>query len=70
MRYELKKGARAVCLLKGLYGLKQAPRLTDDGVSATVHRHKFSSSYSDPCLYARKEKSEFMVSALCADNLT
>jgi hypothetical protein len=66
---EFKKGAPALRLLKGLYGLKQAPRLWNDAVNATVHRLNCTRCNSDPCLYVRKEKSEFVIIALYVDDL-
>jgi len=66
---EFKKKAPALRLLKGLYGLKQAPRLWNDAVNATLHRLNFTRCNYDPCLYARKEKSEFVIVALYVDDL-
>jgi hypothetical protein len=66
---EIKKGAPALRLLKGLYGLKQAPRLWNDAVNATLHRLNLTRCNSDPCLFVRKEKSEFVIIALYDDDL-
>ena len=56
-------------MLKELYDLKQAPRLWNDGVYATLHRLNFTRCNSDPCLYVRKEKTEFVIIALYVDDL-
>jgi hypothetical protein len=61
---EFTKGAPALRLLKAVYGLKEALRLWNDGVNATLHRLKCSRCDSVPCLYVRKEKSEFVIIAL------
>jgi hypothetical protein len=66
---EFKKGVPALRLLKGLYGLKQAPRLWNDAVNATLHRLNFTRCNSDPCLYVRKEKSDFAIIALYVADL-
>ena len=65
---EFKKRAPALRLLKGLYVLKQAPRLWNDAVHATLHRLNLTHCNS-PCLYVRKEKSEFVIIALYVDDL-
>ena len=66
---EFKKGVPALRLLKGLYGLKQAPRLWNDAVNATLQHLNFTRCNADPCLYVRKEKSEFVIIALYVDDL-
>jgi hypothetical protein len=66
---ELKKGAPALCLLRGLYGLKQALRLWNDAVNATLHRLNFTRCNSDPCLYVTKGKSKFLIIALVDDRV-
>jgi len=66
---EFNRGAPALRLLKGLYLLKQAPRLWNDAINATLHRLNLSRCNSEPCLYVRKEKSEFVIIALYVDDL-
>jgi len=63
---DFEKGAPVLRLLKGLYGLKQDPRIWND---ATLHRLNFTRCNSDPYLYVRKEKSEFVIIALYVDDL-
>ena len=38
------------------------------GIQATLHRLHFTRCNYDPCLYARKEKSEFIIIALYVDD--
>ena len=61
--------APALPLLKEPYCLKQSPRLWNDSVNATLHRLNSTRCNSDPCLYASKEKSEFLIIAFYVDDL-
>jgi len=52
-------------MLKRVYRLKQAQRLA--GI-VTLHRLNFTRCNCDPCLYVRKEKSDFVIIAFYVDD--
>jgi hypothetical protein len=66
---EFKKEAPSLRLLKGLHGVKQAPRLWNEAVNATLRHLHLTLCNSDPCLYVRKERSEFVIIALYVHDL-
>jgi hypothetical protein len=60
---------QAWLLLRSLYGLKQAPRLFNTHLNKNLHKHGFTQSLLDPCLYHRFKTGTETYLAVVVDDI-
>ena len=68
--YELKgQEDKVYRLYKTLYGLKQAPKAWNHKINLYFHQNGFGRSQSEPSLYVKKKREDFLMVCLYVDDL-